>query len=75
MFRLAIAFLALLMLPNAALAEDAKKEADPPKREYIQVEVAPKGSPAGTKASWDNGKQPPPKPLKRRIREALGFGY
>lgn len=44
-----------------------------PKREYIQVEVAPKGSPPGTKGSWDKGKPMPPKPIKRRIREVLGF--
>ena len=63
----------LTLLANAAVADETPPSQKSARAETIQVEVAPKGSPAGTKASWGKGKIPPPKSVKRRIREVLGI--
>jgi hypothetical protein len=62
-----------LLLSLLPLVHAEKPNEDKAKRQYIEIEAAPKGSPVGTKASWDKGKPTPPESTKRKIRKALGF--
>lgn len=74
MRKLSVILMMLISWTTIGFAETEDKT--PPKKsavEYIQIEVAPKGSPEGTKASWDKGKTPPKPSVKRQIRKALGL--